>query len=74
MTVHDTAGEIDEIIRNGGEFWIVEVSGDNGELRVWLRNTDQVSIKMELAAERMRRPNLTWTPKKVTVVTEVEEP
>jgi hypothetical protein len=74
MAVHDTAGEIDEILRNGGEFWMVEVSGDSGEPRVWLRNTDRSSILMELAAERMRRPDLTWTPKRVKVETVIEEP
>jgi len=74
MTVHDTAAEIDGILRNGGDFWIVEVGGDGNESRVWLRNTDRFSIKLDLAAERMRRPDLTWTPKRITVTSEVEEP
>lgn len=72
--IHDMAAQVDEIIRNGGEFWVVEVSGDGNEPRVWLRNTDQFSIKTELAAERMRRPDLIFTPKKVTVSTEIKEP
>lgn len=72
--IKDTAGEIDRILREGGDFWIVEVSGDSGEPRVWLRNTDQFSMKIELASERMRRPDLTWTPKHVWVEVEVEEP
>lgn len=75
--IHDTAGKIDEIIRTGGEFWLVEVSDPNtGDTspRVWLRNTNRGSIKIELALERMRRPGLLWTPRRVKVVTEVEEP
>lgn len=72
--IHDTTGKINEILRNGGEFWIVEVSGDGNEARVWLRNTDRLSIKMELAAERMRRPDLIWTPKRVRVEVEMGEP
>lgn len=74
MAVHDTAAEIDEIIRNGGDFWIVEVSGGGHDSRVWLRNTDRESIAMELAAERARRPEFTWTPKRVWVEVEIEEP
>jgi hypothetical protein len=74
--IRDTAGEIDEIIRNGGDFWIVEVTGGgcDPEPRVWLRNTDRESMKIDLAGERSRRPDLTWTPKRVWVETEVEEP
>jgi hypothetical protein len=74
MTIHDTAAMIDEIIRNGGEFWIVEVGGNGDEPRVWLRNTDRESMRIELAAERSRRPDLTWTPKRVWVEVEIEEP
>jgi hypothetical protein len=74
MVVHDTAGEIDHILRNGGDFWIVEVSGDSNEPRVWLRNTDRFSILMDLAAERLRRPDLIWTPKRVWVEVEIDEP
>ncbi len=74
MAIHDTAGEIDHILRNGGEFWIVEVGGDGNESRVWLRNTDRGSMKIDLASERMRRPDLTWTPKRVRVEVEIQEP
>jgi hypothetical protein len=78
MAVHDTAGEIDHILRNGGDFWIVEVHNPEddfeGVSRVCLRGTDRFAIKMELASERMRRPDLIWTPKRVWVEVEVDEP
>lgn len=74
--IHDTAAKIDEILRNGGEFWIIEVHGGDcdPEPRVMYRDTDRYRTDIELATERMRRPDLKWVPKKVTVVTEIEEP
>jgi hypothetical protein len=78
MAIHDTAGEIDEILRNGGEFWLIEVHNPDRDLegvsRVHLRDTDRFSVLMELAAERMRRPDLVFVPKRIRVETVIEEP
>lgn len=71
--IHGTAAQIDEIFRNGGEFWILEV-GQGQESRVWLRNTDRESFRIELEGERTRRPDLTWTPRRVRVESVIEEP
>lgn len=65
--------DISEIIRNGGEFWVVEVQNTDGSgtWRPWVRSVDRDEARDAYKFEKARRPDLSWRPRMITVTATV---